>query len=89
MSADVRVESLTSIGACLNELSDLLMQVVEDGLSIGFFLPSKRSLVHSYWESAINPDVILFVAKWVRQPEVYRYIYAQSGTGAIGRKWQN
>lgn len=63
MSTDVKVEQLTSIGHHLNELSDLLMQVVEDGASIGFLPPMKQSEAIDYWGSALNPDVILFVAK--------------------------
>ncbi|CAH0242291.1 Acetyltransferase [Peribacillus simplex] len=63
MNAEVKVEQLTSIEYHLNELSDLLVQVVNDGASIGFLPPMKQSEAKDYWGSALNPDVILFVAK--------------------------
>lgn len=37
--------------------------MVEDGASIGFLPPMKRSEAIDYWGGALNPDVILFVAK--------------------------
>ncbi|MEY8191633.1 N-acetyltransferase family protein [Peribacillus simplex] len=63
VNADVKIEQITSIEDHLNELSDLLVQVVEDGASIGFLPPMKRSEAIDYWDGALNPDVILFVAK--------------------------
>lgn len=63
MNADVKIEQLTSIGYHLNELSDLLVQVVDDGASIGFLPPMKQSEAVDYWGSAMNRDVILLVAK--------------------------
>ncbi|MBT2648396.1 GNAT family N-acetyltransferase [Bacillus sp. ISL-34] len=63
MNAKVNIERLTSIRDHLSELSELLVQVVDDGASIGFLPPMKRSEAIDYWESALNPDVILFVAK--------------------------
>ncbi|MFA1712070.1 N-acetyltransferase family protein [Peribacillus frigoritolerans] len=63
MNAEMKIEQLTSIEAHLNELSDLLVQVVDDGASIGFLPPMKRSEAIDYWSSAMNPDVILLVAK--------------------------
>ncbi|MFF2497039.1 GNAT family N-acetyltransferase [Peribacillus sp. NPDC058075] len=63
VNADVKIEQLTSIEYFLNELSDLLVQVVDDGASIGFLPPMERSEAVDYWSSDINPDVILLVAK--------------------------
>ncbi|MGE6611166.1 GNAT family N-acetyltransferase [Peribacillus sp. NPDC076916] len=63
MNAELKIEQLTSLRAHINELSVLLMQVVEDGASIGFLPPMKRSEAIDYWDGALNPDVILFVAK--------------------------
>ncbi|WP_454861607.1 GNAT family N-acetyltransferase [Peribacillus frigoritolerans] len=60
MNADVKIEQLTSIGYHLNELSDLLVQVVDDGASIGFLPSMKQSEAVDYWGSR---DVILLVAK--------------------------
>jgi ribosomal protein S18 acetylase RimI-like enzyme len=62
VNADMKIEQLTSIEAHLNELSDLLVQVVDDGASIGFLPPMKRSEAIDYWSGAMNPDVILLVA---------------------------
>ncbi|SFJ81537.1 hypothetical protein SAMN05421852_12419 [Thermoflavimicrobium dichotomicum] len=39
--SDVKIEQLKSIGEHINELSELLIQVVEDGASIGFLPPLK------------------------------------------------
>jgi ribosomal protein S18 acetylase RimI-like enzyme len=60
---DVNIEQLQSVGEHLDELSELLVRVVEDGASIGFLPPLKRSEAAKYWENAVNPEVILFVAK--------------------------
>jgi ribosomal protein S18 acetylase RimI-like enzyme len=63
VNADVKIEQITSIEYNLNELSDLLVQVVDEGASIGFLPPMERSEAIDYWSSAINPDVVLLVAK--------------------------
>ncbi|WP_347940194.1 GNAT family N-acetyltransferase [Peribacillus simplex] len=63
MNAELKIEQLTSVRDHINELSDLLMQVVKDGASIGFLPPMKRSEAIDYWSGALTPDVILFVAK--------------------------
>lgn len=63
VNADVKIEQLTSIGYHLNELSELLVQVVDDGASIGFLPSMKQSEAVDYWGSAMNRDVILLVAK--------------------------
>jgi ribosomal protein S18 acetylase RimI-like enzyme len=60
---DVKIEQLKTIGEHMDELSELLIQVVEDGASIGFLPPLKLSEAKRYWENVLNPDVILFVAK--------------------------
>jgi ribosomal protein S18 acetylase RimI-like enzyme len=64
---DVKIEQLESVGEHIDELSELLIQVVEDGASIGFLPPLKLSEATRYWENALNPDVILFVAKLKNQ----------------------
>jgi ribosomal protein S18 acetylase RimI-like enzyme len=61
--SDVKIEQLISIGEHIDELSELLIQIVEDGASIGFLPPLKHSEAIKYWENALNPEVILFVAK--------------------------
>jgi ribosomal protein S18 acetylase RimI-like enzyme len=61
--SDVKIEQLKSIGEHIDELSELLIHIVEDGASIGFLPPLKLSEATKYWESALSPEVILFVAK--------------------------
>ncbi|MDQ0243224.1 ribosomal protein S18 acetylase RimI-like enzyme [Bacillus fengqiuensis] len=63
MAVNVKIEQLTSIGEHISELSELLVQVVEDGASIGFLPPLKHSEADNYWENVLSPEVILFVAK--------------------------
>lgn len=60
---DVNIEQLKSIKEHIDELSELLIQVIEDGASIGFLPPLKLAEARSYWENVLNPEVILFVAK--------------------------
>lgn len=43
LNAVVEVEQVTSIESHLNQLSDLLVQVVNDGASIVFLPPMKQS----------------------------------------------
>jgi ribosomal protein S18 acetylase RimI-like enzyme len=61
--SNVKIEQLKSIGEHIDELSELLIQVVEDGASIGFLPPLKLAEATNYWENVLNPEVILFVAK--------------------------
>ncbi|WP_423798540.1 GNAT family N-acetyltransferase [Neobacillus sp. SAB-20_R2A] len=60
---NIKIERCISIEEHLNELSALLIQVVEDGASIGFLPPLEENVARKYWESVLNPEVILFVAK--------------------------
>jgi ribosomal protein S18 acetylase RimI-like enzyme len=60
---DVKIEQLTSIEEHMDELSELLIQVVEDGASIGFLPPLMISGAKKYWQNSLTPEVILFVAK--------------------------
>ncbi|MDB5054659.1 MAG: GCN5-related N-acetyltransferase [Bacilli bacterium] len=60
---EVKIEQLKSIGQHIDELSELLIQVVEDGASIGFLPPLKLSEATIYWKNVLHPEVILFVAK--------------------------
>lgn len=63
MGIDVTLEEVTSMDEHIDQLSDLLVQVVEDGASIGFLPPLKRSEAKEYWETVLKPDVILYAAK--------------------------
>lgn len=62
-NSTVTIEQLLTIEESIDELSELLIQVVEDGASIGFLPPLDPSDSTSYWQNVLAPDVILFVAK--------------------------
>jgi len=59
---DVQIEQLTSVEGRLEELSELLIQVVEDGASVGFLPPLSRGEATKYWEHVLSPEVILYIA---------------------------
>lgn len=63
MAGDVMIEQIQSIEEHVSGLADLLVQVVEDGASIGFLPPMKFSDAVMYWEAVLSPEVILYVAK--------------------------
>lgn len=60
---EMKIEELNSIGEHINQLSELLVRVVEDGESIGFLPPMKLSKANKYWKTLLKPEVILFIAK--------------------------
>lgn len=47
----------------LNELTELLMDVVDDGASIGFLPPLSRMDAIQYWQDVIQPGVVLLIAR--------------------------
>jgi ribosomal protein S18 acetylase RimI-like enzyme len=59
----LKIEEIKSIESHIVPLSELLVKVVDDGASIGFLPPMKLSVARHYWQTVINPDVILFIAK--------------------------
>ncbi len=63
MASTVEIEELHTIGDHMDELSELLMQVIEDGASIGFLPPLNRLEAEHYWGNVLEPGVILLVAK--------------------------
>ncbi|MBH5318977.1 GNAT family N-acetyltransferase [Paenibacillus sp. GSMTC-2017] len=63
MTNEVSIEQLQSVGKHVDSLSELLIQVVEDGASIGFLPPMMHSEAIAYWNQVVSPEVILFVAK--------------------------
>jgi ribosomal protein S18 acetylase RimI-like enzyme len=58
----LKIVELTSIEQHIEELSDLLMKVVDDGASIGFLSPMARSAARDFWRHALSPHVILYIA---------------------------
>jgi ribosomal protein S18 acetylase RimI-like enzyme len=63
MNQSVIIEQLSSIDTYIEELSELLIEVVEDGASIGFLPPLSREETENYWRSVPGSDVVLLVAK--------------------------
>jgi ribosomal protein S18 acetylase RimI-like enzyme len=59
---EVKVGELLSVDGHRDELSELLVHVVEDGASIGFLPPLNFIEATNYWETVLNPGVILLVA---------------------------
>lgn len=47
----------------LEQLSNLLIRIVEDGASVGFLAPVGVDQAKDYWASVIEPGVILFIAR--------------------------
>jgi len=60
---EVSVDSLTSIDEHLDELSELLIEVVDQGASVGFLPPLNRHEAQSYWKRVVNSETVLFVAR--------------------------
>lgn len=59
----VNIEQIQSIEEHVDELSELLIQVVKDGASIGFLPPLQFSEATNYWRNVLSSEVFLFVAK--------------------------
>lgn len=66
LAEKVIIEQLFSINYA-DELSELLIKVVEDGASIGFLPPLPLLVAEQYWRNVLKPEVLLFVAKIDRQ----------------------
>lgn len=58
----IKIEQLLSIEGALEGLSEVLIQVVGDGASIGFLPPLMPSDATLYWENVLADHVILYVA---------------------------
>ncbi len=63
MGYNVEIEQVKSIEEYIDDLSDLLIQVIEDDASIGFLPPLPFSDAIKYWRNVLSPEVHLFVAK--------------------------
>ncbi len=64
MKMELYIEELTTVEQQLEELSDLIRTVVDDGASIGFLSPLSPADATDFWRGTLNPHVILFVA-WI------------------------
>ncbi|MGG3280074.1 N-acetyltransferase family protein [Paenibacillus solani] len=47
----------------LEKLSDLLINVVDDGASVGFLSPLSKEKATQYWKDALQPGVTLWIAQ--------------------------
>jgi ribosomal protein S18 acetylase RimI-like enzyme len=59
----LEIEEIQVIDKDIEELSNLLKLVVDDGASIGFLPPMKLTEATKYWRNVLKLDVILFVAR--------------------------
>ncbi|HFK1449631.1 GNAT family N-acetyltransferase [Bacillus pacificus] len=57
------IEEIKKINDDMEELSELLKTVVNEGASIGFLPPLDQKESAKYWETVLAPEVILYVAK--------------------------
>lgn len=48
----------------IEELSTLLIDVVQDGASIGFLPPLEHEVASRYWNQVLSPEVFLWVIRW-------------------------
>ncbi|WP_307439733.1 GNAT family N-acetyltransferase [Bacillus sp. V2I10] len=63
MSYEVEISELKTLDEHIEQLADLLIKIVEGGASIGFLPPMSLSQATEYWESVLEPSVILLIAK--------------------------
>ncbi len=59
----VIIEQVNSIEPYLDEMSDMLVQIVDAGASIGFLPPLEYKEAIAYWEQVVQPATLLYVAK--------------------------
>lgn len=59
---DRYVKEIQSTDEHIDELSQLLITVVDQGASIGFLPPLSLSDATQYWDSVLSPGVILYIA---------------------------
>ncbi|MBT2577025.1 GNAT family N-acetyltransferase [Bacillus sp. ISL-8] len=59
----VVIEEIKRLDEDIEELSELLKTVVNDGASIGFLPPLEQKEATNYWQTVLAPEVILYVAK--------------------------
>ncbi|KOP82671.1 GNAT family N-acetyltransferase [Cytobacillus solani] len=62
MNSHVKVEQIKTNTGRINELSELLIKVVEHGASVGFLSPLSNFEASKYWEKVLNNEEILLFA---------------------------
>ncbi|MBD1382726.1 GNAT family N-acetyltransferase [Metabacillus arenae] len=64
MTNELQITEVSLINeTLLEELSDLLIEVVESGASIGFLSPLSKEAAREYWKDLLGQGVILWVAR--------------------------
>ncbi|MNI43882.1 Acetyltransferase [compost metagenome] len=64
MNHEVEIKELKVLNAeKLAQLSELLVAAVDQGASIGFMPPMDLQEAEAYWQEALKPDVLLWVAE--------------------------
>lgn len=59
----MEIVEIRNVDECKDELSDLLIKVVEEGASIGFLPPLKKQEADDFWKNCVSPDIMFWVAK--------------------------
>ncbi|PPA70349.1 GNAT family N-acetyltransferase [Jeotgalibacillus proteolyticus] len=62
MSEKLAIKEITAVVETLDDLSDILVRIVEDGASIGFLTPFSKLDAEQYWQAVPGKDVILLIA---------------------------
>ncbi|QPC45874.1 GNAT family N-acetyltransferase [Mangrovibacillus cuniculi] len=60
---EVKIQRLETIEEASEQLSNLLVKVVNEDASIGFLPGLTLGEAKAYWQSVIQPETLLFVAK--------------------------
>ncbi|MEH7052485.1 GNAT family N-acetyltransferase [Bacillus pseudomycoides] len=60
---NLEIKEIKLLDEDIEELSELLKTVVDDGASIGFLPPLEQEETTKYWQTVLAPEVILFIAK--------------------------
>ncbi|WP_335871250.1 GNAT family N-acetyltransferase [Bacillus sp. 2205SS5-2] len=64
MVDQLQIKEVTSIDdKDLDDLTDLLIQVVDEGASVGFMPPISREEAKKYWKNVLAPGVVLWTAR--------------------------
>ncbi|WP_409305987.1 GNAT family N-acetyltransferase [Peribacillus sp. SCS-155] len=63
MDRKLKIVEVELVDAYQQQLSELLVSVVDDGASVGFLPPLSESDAAHYWTSVLAPGVILFIAE--------------------------
>ncbi|MGZ9586630.1 N-acetyltransferase family protein [Paenibacillus marinisediminis] len=60
---NLEIKEIKLLDEDIEELSELLKIVVDDGASVGFLPPLELDEATKYWQTVLAPEVILFIAK--------------------------